>query len=453
MSRYVVIGAGVAGTRAAETIRAQQSTAEVVVLGAEPHPFYRRPQLVEYAAGRMSAQALSARDPSSWREQNLDVRLGVEVASVNPEAGAVVLADGSEVHYDQLIVATGRRAAARTPGSRPGSLAGVVAFTTLDEAGQVRALQGSGGRAVIFGDTLPALQMVQAASAVGLETTYLPSGERVMPEVLDEDASQIIAGRLRAAGVRLVWGASVEQVVDDGGHAAGVRLTGGQLYPADIVGACAGYEPAVAMLPVGAEGLHVADDLSTPWPGVWAAGDVVGDEPPFNWLRAWRQGERAGLAACGARLPVGPGRSPVHVLNSQLMGLSVVAIGQTVVPYRSGPTERRTDVMGEVYKKLVFAEDGRLVGALLVGNVAEAGALEEAVRMGVRKSDLNPSLVKQIFETTYQPLFVGVQCPVCRHEIQLEPGAKAGDRITCPVCGVDFQLEDGEHGLQVRAVC
>ncbi len=453
MSRYVIIGGGVAGTRAAETIRAQAPAAEVVVLSAESHPFYRRPQLADYAAGRLSVGALGARPQSSWREQNLDLRLGTTVETVDPEERGLVLSDGSLVEYDHLIVATGRAAgAAGAPDGAGAGLPGVISFTTLDEATELRALQGHGGRAVVFGDTLPALQMVQAASALGLEVTYLAGSERILPGTLDDDASQIVAGRMRAAGVRLVWAAEVDGVVQDNGRACGVRLAGGHVYPADIVGACASYEPVVGMFPGGAAAFRVADDLSAPWEHVWAAGDVVGDEPPFNWLRAWRQGERAALAACGSAVPVSPGRSGVHVFNSQAMGLSLAAIGQTVVPYRSGPTELRTDVVGEFYKKLVFSADGRLIGALLVGNIAEAGALEEAVGMGAGKADLDPLLLKQIFEPTYRPSYVGVQCPVCRHEIHLEPDAKAGDRVTCPICGVDFELVDGEHGLQVRAV-
>lgn len=451
LSRYVIVGGGVAGTRAAETIRRQTPTDEILILSAESRPFYRRPQLTDYAAGLLSAGALSARPQASWRERNLDLRLGAVVHAVKPEEHIVVTSDDAALEYDRLIVATGRapRMYAASDGVGVG-LPGVISFTNLDEATELRALQG-GGRAVVFGDTLPALQMVQAASALGLEVTYLAAGERILPNVLDDDASQIVANRMRAAGVQLVWTAAVAGIVQKDEKACGVRLADGKVYSADIVGACASYEPAADFLPGGAAALRIAEDLSTPWEHVWAAGDVVGDEPPFNWLRAWRQGERAALAACGSPVPASPGRSTVHVLNCQAMGLSLAAIGQTVVPYRSGPTELRTDVVGEFYKKLVFSADDRLIGALLVGNIAEAGALEEAVKMGVGRADLDPLLLKQLFEPTYRPQYLGVQCPVCRHEIQLEPDAKAGDRVTCPICGVDFELAEGEQGLQVKA--
>lgn len=450
MSRYLIIGGGVAGTRAAQTIRANVPAAEIIMVSREDHPFYRRPQLGEYAAGRLAEAALMARNPSFWEKKRINLRLNTEVVAVEPSASMVRMLDGSTLEYDHLIVATGREP--NCEGVDGSDLPGVISFQTLQEAAQLRVLQGGDGRVVVYGDSLPALQMVQAAATSGLDITYLVAGERILPGVLDEDASQILDGRLHAAGVKVVKGADVRSIEKKAGRAAAVKLSSGQVYPADLVGACAAYRPVTAALPVAEGGLRVAEDLSTPWPHVWVAGDVVGDEPPFNWLRAWRQGENVGLAACGAQDSVRSGRSSVHVLNCQLMGLSVVAIGQTVVPYRSGPSEVRTEVIGEFYKKLVFAPDDRLIGAILVGNVAEAGELEEAVGIGSSRSDLDPALMKQLFEPTYRPRFIGVQCPVCRHEIQLEPDAQVGDRVTCPICGVDFKLVEGAQGFGVQMV-
>ena len=448
MRRFVVVGGGVAGTRAAETARSRDSEAEIIVLSSENHPFYRRPQLRDYAAGRLTDRALQARTSSFWEERRIDLRLGVKVVSIDPEGKCLAAEHGDKLEFDGLVLATGRTAhKARIPG---GDLPGVISFTTLDEAHSLRSLQGRHCNIVVFGDSLPALQMVEAAAALGQSVSYLAAGERVLPDVLDEDASGLVQSRMEAAGVRLVPGASVTQVLAEDGKAAGVKTADGVFYLADLVGACGEYRPATHMLPGGENGVRVAQDLSTPWPDIYAAGDVVGDEPAFNWLRAWRQGEQAGLAVCGVPTRPAVARSHVHLLNTELMGLGVVAIGQTVVPYRSGPTEVRSDVVGDVYKKLVFADDGRLIGALLVGNVAEAGALEEAIRLGATRADLDPALLKQLFEPTYQARFLSVHCPVCRHEIQLEPGAKPGLRLTCPVCGVEFVLVEERGRLGVR---
>ncbi|MCJ7795895.1 MAG: hypothetical protein MUQ56_03890, partial [Thermoleophilia bacterium] len=133
------------------------------------------------------------------------------------------------------------------------------------------------------------------------------------------------------------------------------------------------------------------------------------------------------------------------------LGLSLVAMGRTVVPYRSSDREMVGDYpVGEFYKKLVFDADDVLVGALLVGSIAEAGALEEALRARTPRADLDPALLRQMFAVTYRTGFQGVQCPICRHEIQLSSGSQAGDVVTCPVCGTDLVLAQGEVGLVAR---
>ena len=128
-----------------------------------------------------------------------------------------------------------------------------------------------------------------------------------------------------------------------------------------------------------------------------------------------------------------------------------MALGRTVVPYRSGDSEMRGDYpYGEFHKKLVFSPDDVLVGALLVGNVAEAAVLEEAIRKGTKKADLPADLLHQMFDVTYRAAYKGVQCPVCRHEMQLDKGAAVGDLVTCPVCGTDFELVQGDVGFRAR---
>jgi NAD(P)H-nitrite reductase large subunit len=184
---------------------------------------------------------------------------------------------------------------------------------------------------------------------------------------------------------------------------------------------------------------------------VFVAGDVTVDAGKnyFNWLRSWRQGAAAGavvVGGAGAEEPVA-----VDTLNMQVLGLSLVALGRTIAPYRSGDSEMRGDYpYGEFYKKLVFSSDDVLVGGLLVGNVAEAAALEQAIRTGTKKTDLPDDLLHQMFDVTYKTAYVGVQCPVCRHEMQLAKGAVVGDLVTCPVCGTDFNLVQGDVGFRAR---
>jgi NAD(P)H-nitrite reductase len=448
MAGFVIVGNGVTGIRAAEVLRRRVDDADITILAEEPYPFYRRPQLADFATGVVGEARLWAKKPAFYEENRLNVRLGSRAVALDPDAHAVTLADGAPLTYDKLLVASGRRVGV---GALKGSdLAGVNHFKTLDEARAIRDLEGAGKTGVVYGDGLVALELVRALTTAGFTTTYLVPEERLWPEVLDEEAAAIIAGRVKAAGAEVVTGAKVEAVEDRQGRAAGLVLAGGKTYSADIVGVCAGYRPAVEFLPDGGRGFKVDAGFATPWEDVYAAGDVTVDPARsyFNWLRSWRHGAEAGVVLAGgeADLP-----AEVNLLNMAALGLSLVAMGRTVVPYRSTDREMVGDYpVGEFYKKLVFDTNDVLVGGLLVGSVAEAGALEEALRARTKKADMDPALLHQMFDVTYRTGFQGVQCPVCRHEIQLSPGAAAGDLVTCPVCGTDLVLAQGEVGLVAR---
>ena len=204
MAGFVIVGNGVTGIRAAEALRRSRDDADITIVAEEPYPFYRRPQLADFASGAVGEARLWAKKPSFYEENRLDVRLGVRVSSVEPEAHSVRLADGTALAYDRLLVASGRRVGA---GAFAGSdLPSVNHFKTLDEAQAIRDLDGAGKTGVVYGDGLVALELVRALTAAGFATTYVVPGERLWPEVLDDDAAAIIGGRIKATGAELITG-------------------------------------------------------------------------------------------------------------------------------------------------------------------------------------------------------------------------------------------------------
>jgi NAD(P)H-nitrite reductase large subunit len=303
----------------------------------------------------------------------------------------------------------------------------------------------------VFGNGMVALELVRALTASGFSTTYLVPTEGLWPEVFDKDAADIALSRLHAAGARVVFGAVIDIARSSNGCAGEVVLADGDVLRADVLGLCSGYAPAIGFLPDGGAGLVPGAGFASPWADVFMAGDVTveADKNYFNWLRSWRQGAAAGALMAGGAGADGP--VSIDTLNMQVLGLSLVTLGRTIAPYRSGYSEMRGDYpYGEFYKKLVFSSDDVLVGALLLGNVAEAAALEQAIRAGTKKADLPDDLLHQMFDVTYKTAYVGVQCPVCRHEMQLAKGAVVGDLVTCPVCGTDFNLLQGDVGFKAR---
>jgi len=447
MGRYVIVGNGVTGTRAAEVLRRKDADAAITLVTDEPYPFYRRPQLADYASGQAGEARLWAKPASFYDDNRLDLRLETTVTGVDPAAKVVSFADGGSLPYDKLLVASGRRLS----GVGSAALPSVNSFKTLDEAKAIRSMDGAGKRGIVYGDGLVALELVRALTGAGFQTTYYVPGERLWPDVLDDDAAEIAASRVRAAGAEIVFKTAIKAVREGASGSAELLLDSGLSIGGDVVGVCSQYAPAVSFLPEGGVAALRGSSYATPWPDVYIAGDVtVGPETRyFNWLRSWRQGAAVGAAMAEGSVDT---FEDVDTLNMQILGLSLVALGKTVTAYRSGYSEMRGEPVGEFYKKLVFDPEGILVGALLVGNVAEAAALEEAIRARTPKDGLDAALLHQMFDLSYRrPAFIGVQCPVCRHEFQVGRGAQEGDLVTCPVCGVDLSLARGPEGFIARA--
>ena len=132
MTTVLIAGAGLAGTRCAEVLRAESFDGRIVLLGEEPVERYERPALSkELLAGKRRAEDLALRPPGFWAEQGIELRLGNRMSGFDPAGRTATTADGAVLSWDALVLATGARPR-RLPGSRP--LAGVHHLRTLADA-------------------------------------------------------------------------------------------------------------------------------------------------------------------------------------------------------------------------------------------------------------------------------------------------------------------------------
>ncbi len=135
--KYVVVGNGVAGVTAAQAIVQADAHGETHIFGREPYPYYRRPQLWELIAGRIEQEAIFYRPAQWYAERGIHLHLGAEVVALDPAAHRIVLADGSPVEYDRLLLATGGRSF--IPSCEGSDKEGVFALRTLDDALAIKA--------------------------------------------------------------------------------------------------------------------------------------------------------------------------------------------------------------------------------------------------------------------------------------------------------------------------
>jgi 3-phenylpropionate/trans-cinnamate dioxygenase ferredoxin reductase subunit len=300
------VGAGLAGAKAAEALRGAGFDGTISLIGAEGHLPYQRPPLSkDYLAGKADRDSVLVHDQAWYQRQQIDLRLGVPVISLDRAARQVRLSDGARLPYDKLLIAT---------GSSPRRLAdasGVHYLRTIDDSDRLKEVLATGSRLVVIGGGWIGLEVAAAARQAGLQVTVLETLELPLLRVLGREMAQVFADLHRSAGVDLRAGVRVAEVFSSGGNAAGVRLTDGSVITADAVLAGIGATPRTGLAT--AAGLEVSDGivttaaLRTSDPDIFAAGDVASAFHPLlgehvrveHWANALKQPAVAAAAMLG----------------------------------------------------------------------------------------------------------------------------------------------------------
>ncbi|MFC1402809.1 MULTISPECIES: NAD(P)/FAD-dependent oxidoreductase [Streptacidiphilus] len=267
MSRILVVGASAAGLAAAETLRREGFDGELTLVGDEPHAFYDRPPLSkQILASQWEPGKLALRPPADLEALGLDLRLGVAAAGLDPAGRTVRLADGSELRYDGLIVATGVR-----PRRLPGE--GAHALRTLGDALVLRDRLGRGRRLAVVGAGFLGSEAAAVARGLGAEVVLVEPAPVPLAHAVGTEVGRVLTQAHLDHGVDLRTGVAV---VEAGG--GGVRLADGELIDADEVLVAVGSVPNTEWLAGSgltlADGL-VCDEYCAAAPGVYGAGDVA----------------------------------------------------------------------------------------------------------------------------------------------------------------------------------
>jgi NAD(P)H-nitrite reductase large subunit len=449
--RYVIVGNGVAGTKAAETIRKRDAQGEIVIFSAEEVPFYRRPALVDYLLKGGSYEGLLGHARSFYERAGIDLHLGTAAIGLDPAGHRLTLAHGETLAYDRLLLAVG---VSLPNGWLPGSdLAGVVTLRSLADVETLRKATARARRAAVLGEGVTGPEMLRAFRAAGLETTYLLEGARFWETVLSADASTIVEQRLRSEGVEVRPRQEVVGFEGADGQVRAVLTRDGGRIPVNVVGIAAGFLPPLewavaAGLQMGKR-VPVDEFLATNLPDVYAAGDVIrmGDEArAFGWLRAWHQGTLAGINMTGGNVPY---RKRTVSLSTRAFGLPILVLGET---NPRGVHVRR--VTGDypqdgVHKEIVLDSAGQVIGALMVGEVSEASEVQDLVRKRVPYDQVAPELKRRLFDLRYWAAAgAEVLCPVCKFLVQVGEEELRQGRVTCPICGAEFVLRPAGNRLE-----
>jgi len=279
----VIVGAGHGGAQVAIMLRTQKFEGSIAIVGDEPELPYERPPLSkEYFAGEKEFERIQLRPAKYWDEREVTMLLGRRVVSVDP-AGHSVTTDGCEtIGYGKLVWATGG-----SPRMLPipgGDLPGVQGVRTRADADAMKAASETAGQIVVIGGGYIGLEAAAVLRKAGKKVVLIEALDRVLARVAGPDLSRFYEREHREHGVDLRLGVSVE-AIEGGDRVTGVRLSGGEVIPADLVivgiGIVPAVEPLVAAGAEGGNGVLVDALCRTSLPDIYAIGDCAAHENHF----------------------------------------------------------------------------------------------------------------------------------------------------------------------------
>jgi 3-phenylpropionate/trans-cinnamate dioxygenase ferredoxin reductase subunit len=307
-STFVIVGAGMAGGKAAETLREEGFDGRVVMVGAESHRPYERPPLSkDYLRGEGGVAWLQE-DEGWYAEHEVELRTGTVAQSIDVGAGAVALAGGERLDYDRLLLTTGAEPK-RLPV--PGAdLDGVHLLRTIEDSDTIRAVIEGGGHLVVIGGGWIGCEVAASARQKGMEVTLVEPLEVPLLRVLGPELGGFYRDVHAGEGVEMLLGTGVE-AIEGSGRAEGVRTSDGRTIECSAVVVGIGVAPRTELAAEGGldvdNGILVDERLQAGADGVFAAGDVANAIHPVfdrrvrveHWANALEQGPAAARSMLG----------------------------------------------------------------------------------------------------------------------------------------------------------
>jgi 3-phenylpropionate/trans-cinnamate dioxygenase ferredoxin reductase component len=370
VATFVIVGAGLAGAKAAETLRAEGFDGGIVLIGAESERPYERPPLSKgLLLGTADHDSAFVHEPDWYRDNGVELRTGTVVTSLDRDRREVTLSDGQALGYDKLLLATGARP--RTLPVPGAELAGVLHLRTLSDSDRILDAAVKGARLVIIGAGWIGLEVAAAARSRGATVDIVETANLPLQRILGDRIATVFADLHREHGVTFHFGAQVARLVG-GYRVTQVELADGAILPADAVLVAVGAQPNTELAERAGlamdNGILVDPSLRTSDPHIYAAGDVANVEHPLlgtrirveHWANALHGGPAAAMAMLGRQ--VSYDRLPYFYTDQYDLGMEYSGFAPP------GATDQIV-VRGDLAKRefiVYWMDDGRVVAGMNV---------------------------------------------------------------------------------------
>ncbi|GEB16759.1 nitrite reductase large subunit NirB [Pimelobacter simplex] len=394
--QLVVVGHGMVGHRFVQAAveRGLTETHDITVLGAEPRPAYDRVALTSYF--EVGAEALSFLPGGTYDDPRVTLRLATEVVAISPRQRVITLAGGEDLHYDELVLATG--AFPFVPPVPGKDLENVFVYRTIEDLEAIRAASRKAKVGAVIGGGLLGLEAANALHQLGLETHVVELAPRLMAVQIDDAAGSTLSRHIETLGLTVHTGAMTEAVLGRR-KVTGLALKDRNPLDVDLVVFSAGIRPRDALgraadLEIAERGGILVDErCRTSDEHIWAIGECAAPGGRMYGLVA--PGYTMAEVVVDALLGGGAGAFTGADLSTKLklLGVDVASFGDAFAADEDALEVVYADAVAGIYKKLVVKELAsggyELLGGILVGDASAYGVLRPLVGSGMELPD-NP---------------------------------------------------------------
>jgi NAD(P)H-nitrite reductase large subunit len=384
---YVIIGDGIAGSSAAETLREEAPDADITIVTDEGEALYNRILIKEFAKGKMPEAPISIHDEGWYEERNIDLALNTHVTTVDTDAHELETHSGDVIEYDKLLVATGGTPQSLASfGIENADADGIHHFWTFQDARGIKEHASEAETGIVVGAGLLGIDLAAICGAQDVDAKYLMRGDCWWRYALSEEGAEIIHDGLREKGVEPVFQSGVDEfTVDDDGHVTGAIDPNGVEFDGEFVGVAIGLDFNTEFLRgTGIElddGIVVDEYMQTNVKDVYAAGDLtqfhdvlLGEQAQNgSWGSAKEQGQIAAknmVADAEAEVFEWVSSYSITHFDFPFLSFGHPTLGDDYVEKKYSDTE---------WRRVVF-NDGKVIGGVLIGDLAPQTKLKKLAR-------------------------------------------------------------------------
>lgn len=395
--KYLIIGGGISGTTAAETIRQKDKDASIAIVSDEPYRLYSRVMLSKpgFFLEKIPFDKIWMKDEKWYGDNNIELMAGKKAVKLDAENKTVFLNDKEEIKYEKLLLAIGgHNRKLKIPGIEK---KGVVYLRNLDDTKEIISRVKQSKRAVIIGGGFVGFEMCEMLRMAGIDVTLVIRENKFWENIMDENGSNIVEKALKDNGVKIINNMEVAEI-KGGNSVEGVILKDGTELECDMALVSIGiFCPFDWIKEAGLEtnkGIIANEYLETNIQDIWASGDaaefqdLIACEKALvgNWANSQLQGRTAALNMMGGREKF----QFVSVCNASGFGLSIAFVGLSKLDEEKEAITRGSD--GEKSAGRIITKGNKIIGAILVNRAQEMSVIKQLIEKEVDVSDKKKEL-------------------------------------------------------------